>query len=385
LAHLSWEAPDQFIYDWRTARYSETPADQRPDIALVLVNDDSIARYFSRSPVDRALLAELVKAVDAAQPKAIGLDFIFDREAEPAKSEALRDAIKGAKAPIVLGVTTEREGPLSRENLQIQAEFVKATRNPEPRPAGTLFFGEQDEWITLGDDVIRTMGSPLGEGAYGTTFDLLLAGVDGPISMPKNRLIAWLLRPKDKKIDTFATLYVPTHKQVDGHGDGSALLPHTLDAALTGKIVIIGGDFIDRDQHRVPLSISTKARVPGAFIHAQIVAQLLDGRAIVEVPKAYEVVIVFLVCVVGYLISARFFIFGIELFSHLVFVAAIVIIGVILFSAWKIVLPTSTMFLGWLLGAIGGDHYERFAKIMSKLWFTAIDRLSRLKGIFEKQ
>jgi hypothetical protein len=109
---------------------------------------------------------------------------------------------------------------------------------------------------------------------------MLLAETRGPRTMPTNRLIAWLLRPKDNKRDTFATVYVPRHDPVDGSGDGHTVLPETLHAALRDKIVIIGGDFIDHDQHRIPLSIATKKPAPGAFIHAQIVAQLIDKRAI---------------------------------------------------------------------------------------------------------
>jgi CHASE2 domain-containing sensor protein len=156
---LSWDAPDELIDDWRTALLSEIPNDQSHDIALVLVDDNSVGRYLSRSPVDRGLIAELMKAVTAAQPKAIGLDFVFDRHSEPKTNDALVGAIKAAKeVPVILGVTTDREGPISPENLQLQDSFVDSTADPEPRPAGTLFFGEQEGGATLGDDVIRTMG-----------------------------------------------------------------------------------------------------------------------------------------------------------------------------------------------------------------------------------
>jgi hypothetical protein len=67
-------------------------------------------------------------------------------------------------------------------------------------------------------------------------------------------------------------------------------------------------------------------------------------------------------CVAGFLISSRYFLFGIELFSHFVFLIAIVCFGSFLFWEWKIVLPSSTMFAGWLLGAIGGTHYEKVTR-----------------------
>ena len=358
---LTWEAPDRFTYDWRAALYSEVPPETRTDIALVLISDDSLARYYSRSPVDRGLIAELIRAVDAAGPKGIGLDFIFDRRSEPCKNDALLKSIREAKSQVILGLTTGKEGPVSQENLEIQEDFIRGTGQPQPRPAGTLFFGEHEDWVTLGDDVVRTMGAPIGNRSNSKPFDLLLAEIAGAKEMPSNRLIDWLLRPKEGKYDTFATIYVPPHEPVDGLGDGSELLPKAITSVFKNKVVIIGGDFIDRDQHLIPLSIETKARVPGAFIHAQIVAQLIDGRMITELPRIYEVPIVFMVCFVSYLISARYFLFGIELFSHSIFLLVIILIGAIFFYKARIVLPTSTMASGWILGAIGGDHYDKFA------------------------
>jgi CHASE2 domain-containing sensor protein len=226
---LSWETarPDEFTYDWRTALFSGVPEGQRKDIALVLVDDSSVDQYRSRSPVDRGLIAELVKAVDAAKPKVIGLDFIFDRHSEPGRDAALRDAIRSAAAPVVLGVTTGREGPVTAANLPWQDEFLSSTATEPQKPllAGTLFFGEPEEKVTLGDNVVRKMGATLKDenGKYDKTFDLLLARQtekgkpkeeQKTIEIPQNRLIAWLLPPDQKGTDTFATLHIPESPQL---------------------------------------------------------------------------------------------------------------------------------------------------------------------------
>jgi CHASE2 domain-containing sensor protein len=170
------------------------------------------------------------------------------------------------------------------------------------------------------------------------------------------------------------TLYVPEHEPVDKGDEERTRLPGHFLAGLKhlkNKIVIIGGDFIDRDQHRIPFSVETKAPVPGAFIHAQIVAQLIDGKEIEEISKVSEVLLVFVISVFVFLISSEGFLFGIELFYHLLFVIVFVCLGIILFwGERKIVLPTSTLFLGWIVGVIGGTHYEKFASIIttSLLW-----------------
>jgi CHASE2 domain-containing sensor protein len=181
--HWSLEAPDEFANDWRVALFS--PAEERKDIALVLIDDNSVAKYLSRSPVDRGLIAELVKAIDAAEPKGIGLDFVFDRKAEKWKADALVKAIKDAKSPVILGVTTQREGPIKSEILEEQDKFIASTG----KPAGTLFFdGEEEARYTLGNYVVRKMGDRL-MGKYNCTFDMLLAGLHGKKKMPANRII----------------------------------------------------------------------------------------------------------------------------------------------------------------------------------------------------
>ena len=364
-AHLLPHAPDEFTYDWRTAIWSDRAVTQRSDIALIFINDRSIARYPSRSPVDRGLLAALVRALDRAEARLIGLDFAFDRHSVPSRDDDLVAAIKASRTDVVLAVTNEREGPLDPADLKWQCEFVSATG----RQAGTMFLGEQKRTaFTLGDNVVRTMGMPDQRGydcngqtyRYDRTFDMLLAGPGR--RFPDNRLIAWLL-PPNNAIDTFATIYIHEHDPVETGDDGRTVLPDYLFSALKGKIVIVGGDFLDRDQHRVPMSVDTGAPVAGAFIHAQIVAQLRDGRAIKELYKLVELIIIFAVCFVGFLLSSRYFLFSIELFAELVFLLSVVVVGILMFSLFKIVLPTSTIFLGWLLGAIGGSHYDKMVSI----------------------
>src|SRR5262249_53343890 len=95
------ETLDKFVGDHRLAWLSSQAKAQRQDIAVVLVTEETLLDYESRSPISRTLLAELVKAIDAARPKAIGLDIIFDRRT--AQDALLVAAVRRARAPIVLG------------------------------------------------------------------------------------------------------------------------------------------------------------------------------------------------------------------------------------------------------------------------------------------
>jgi len=128
-------APDRMTYDWRTALFSRTEPQTRKDIALVLIGDRSLARYPYQLPMDRGLLAQIVRTLDAAGAKAIGLDIIFDRATD--KDDILIDAIRGSKAPVVLGAIDSRLTGIEPENLAFQRAFLS---RPEIRQSATCIF-----------------------------------------------------------------------------------------------------------------------------------------------------------------------------------------------------------------------------------------------------
>ncbi len=109
-AKLLPAAPDKFTYDWRTYFLAEQAPTPRDDIAILLIDEHSLKGYSYISPIDRGLLAELVKYADASGAKAIGLDMILDRPTEPQKDEALAEAIRQARAPVILGAIDSRGG-----------------------------------------------------------------------------------------------------------------------------------------------------------------------------------------------------------------------------------------------------------------------------------
>jgi CHASE2 domain-containing sensor protein len=119
-------------------------------IALVYVTDNTLARLPYTTPIDRQLMADIINAVDAAGPKAIGLDFIFDRATEPAKDQALLDAIHQAKSPIILG-TIGAHGPEPSFGTDLLAK--------SQRPVGHLFFGDHHQVLIISDNVVRTSAS----------------------------------------------------------------------------------------------------------------------------------------------------------------------------------------------------------------------------------
>jgi hypothetical protein len=363
-AGLLPDAPDQFTYDWRTVLFSDAPQESRDDIAVVIVDEGSLDGYPYKSPVDRGLLAGLVRAIDAEHPKAIGLDFIFDAQTELAKDAALAEAIKSASAPIILGAIDDRAAGVRAKDFKFQDEFLARTG----RPAGHVFFADQSNRITLPDQAVRFMAQPLLASKYSQPFAKLLADIDGKKPDAGTTYIAWLAAPRRLASPIFPAFKVPSDRNDDGSPKTEppkrAWLP-----LLRDKIVLIGGGFSDRDRHLTPFSVADNERIPGVFIHAQIVAQLRDGRSIYAFSFWQEVLLAAGIFALGFLAAQRWALRKDEWLASGAAFVLLILTSFGLFFAYRLILPSSTLVVAWPLGLFFGNSYGRFIHRLTRRKF----------------
>ncbi len=357
---LTPEGPDEWTYDWRTLFLSQSADRQRDDIAIILIDENSMRDYDYISPVDRGLVAKLLQALDTVSPKAVGLDFIYDRRSDETKTRALIETIKSMHAPIVFGAIDGRVRGISPEDLQYQEDFIAKTG----REAGHVFFARQLEQLKIGDQVVRYMGERSPAPPRRKSIAQLLVektGANSP-SPPNSPYIAWLLPPRGD--DLFPLFRVPRHKP-----DASAevILPESWRQALRGKIVLIGGDFVDRDKHLTPLSVLDGAKMPGVVVQAQILAQLRDGRSLHEVPWQTELPLLGVIALLGFAVSRLVHVERREWLIYFTGLAALVVLGAVLFSTYAIIIPSTSLFFAWTAGVTGG-HYS--ATMTRKLRFA---------------
>ena len=347
-AQLLPAAPDKFTYDWRTYFLAEQAPHPRDDIAIIRIDERSLTGYNYVSPIDRGLIAEIVKRVDEAGAKAIGLDVIVDRPTEPQKDAALAEAIRQAHAPVILGAVDGRGGE-SAEGMAFQEDFIAKTG----RQAGHVFFAAERDQLTLSDQAVRFMLPP-SEQPRRPSFARLLADLDGKKPEPASPLIFWRRPPASGGADLFTAFAVPPHRDGNGTPKGS-VLPESWRGALAGKIVLIGGGFRDRDLHLTPLTVASHEPIHGVGIHAQILAQLRDGRSIHEMPWWVEFLIAAAVAGLGVYAARRWTLSGSSLISTTVAFLAIVTGGSLLFWMTHIALPSATLFLAWAAGLFAGN------------------------------
>lgn len=333
--------PEHWSADLRTAYLSTRKPSQNDRIAIIYVTEKSLEKFAYVSPTDRGLLADLVTAIDAAGPKVIGLDFIFDRPTDPPKDEALIAAIAKAKAAVVLGeIRPDAVGSASSQDFA--AQFQERTK----RPAGHLYFGEHHNPLIISDSVVRTTY----ENEHGgpPSFAEGIVRAAGINTKPISHYISWLRPPEDGS-ETFLTLNAET---VLASAANPGAVP--LSKLLKDRIVLVGGNFFDRDQHLTPFTVVTHSRSPGLFIHAQIIAQMIDGRTLTLPGPVWRFVLMVAAAAFGFWAGMR------SGEAHLLYelgtVVALILVGLLAFRFGDVIFPYTGTLLAWLAGAAAG-HY----------------------------
>ena len=247
------------------------------------------------------------------------------------------------------------------KNFEFQENFLSKTG----RPAGHLFFLDQHNRVTLPDQAIRSMASPLASTSSSSlprsAFAKLLADVDGVKPEPASSYIAWLSPPKRLAGTTFQTFHLESARNYDGSPRKDPLRNGWLPA-LKNKIVLIGANFIDRDQHLTPFSVVDDARMPGVLIHAQILAQLRDGRSIFVFSEWQEIVLVALVFGLGFIAAQRWALNKDEWTASAAAFGVLIIASLGMFWAYRLILPSSTLVLAWPIGIVFGNYYDRLLR-----------------------
>ena len=345
LAHLEyWTA------DWRTAFLSDTSDGEHPRLAVVVIDDKTLEPYPYLSPTDRGLVADIVSALKTAGAAVIGLDFYFVKATEPDKDAALLAALRpdASKVEIVLGVADERVG-LNESQRAFQDRYLAQIDRPE----GYL------NLKTEADGTIRYKPSAADTPTVSLSFAQAIALAAGAPTTNESSRIAWLRAPKGKA--PFAI--VRAEDLTAAARNPSSQSSRALLSRIGGRIVLVGVDRPFLDQHVTPLRVRSGTKTAGILVHAQIVAELLDGRSVRELTVRQTQLLVLGMglagCVLSWLASHHGFNLGRWTLATILFVA----IDVALFARWRLVLPFTMGMAAWVLGVTAGQFLSQSRRI----------------------
>ena len=253
-----------------------------PGIVIVAITEDTLAELRYRSPVDRSFLAGVLRALDQAGARAVGLDILFDQRTDAAKDAELGRVLRAMEAPVVV-VWADADDGLTGRQTAFLATYLEGVARASPR----FLADPQDGTVRQMDPEMVVAGERIPSLAAALAAAVGASVPEGPIEL------AYRVAPSHE---------TPPFVVVQAHN--VARLPPTLFA---GKVVLIGSDLPHSDRFRTPLSAAigeTGGPVSGVLIHAHALAQLMDGRKAPRGSFAVEVALVVALVFVGLAIAA---------------------------------------------------------------------------------
>jgi adenylate cyclase len=342
--------------DRRTAWFSPALPKPQPRVAIVTINDDTLDAYKAagtRSPLDRGMLAEIVRAIDHQGACALGLDVFVLRATVRDKDDALIAALADARMEVVAGVADARI-EMRPDQREYQAGFLARVG----RANGFLNLRKDNA-----DDAVRLHPRDAGDGLYPKSLSQRLAETVVPSLAARlpledsSRRIAWL-SAAPPAASPFLT--IPAHKIPDRLSTQRATcVPGgaTDETSLRNRIVLLGAHFPNIDQHRTPFTAVTGRDMWGVDIHAQMTAEFVEGqtRQIREPGPLLMRVILLALGALGFVTGWALWRSSIVYSLGWGFGAGLVVAaGLLSFYALNMVLPFAACVLMWVFGVTAG-------------------------------
>ena len=345
------EGSEHWTEDWLIHYFSPRLDKPYNAVAIVTVDPESLekAGLPSVPPADRAWMAKLIAAVSNAGALAIGVDFYFMTPTKPDKDGALANAIRNAKPPIVLAAVNE-----AYLKTDSQRKFLKDFIDKTGHKGGHIGLKRAKEIFSLGDRATRGVYHDDPDQGYPSLTSVLaglpeVRAVYGTHTIPEGQQrIDWLLEPE--------------RGEVFGHYAAHEILspqPCGKVPDLKGKIVLIGPDFAGLDQHTLPFTVGKEKATffPGVFVHAQALAQILDGRFFHGWSTAQQFLLLFCVGLLGAAVGWPFH--GMRADFLVGVVGSLLIVGLsVPFFLARMPFPTALAILTWGAAIWTGERVQ---------------------------
>jgi CHASE2 domain-containing sensor protein len=330
--------------DWRSALLADHTRDYHDRIVIVMVDVPSLGGVLV--PVPRDYTAKLIRAVDALAPRVIGFDFYFAQPQPEEKTQQLVDAINGARSLVLGGVdATARE--FTEDQFKYQAGFLARCN----KPVGYINLNNNDT------GVVRDSEPPLAGSPFQQSFarQIYRAAEPGKPPPPDTaRPIAWLTGPGRDGVP-FRT--ISAHKVLTPASEAERA---EVAAQIKDRVVLIGIDLTQIDSFRTPMNLLTDRKMRGVVVHAQTLAQMLDGRTLDNLDRQQALYFLAGLAVVGVVLSwilwrrSNFLSLGVA-------AAVLVAADAALYHWFRLVLPITFALFVWFLAVLAGRNLHVLA------------------------
>lgn len=268
-ARFAWQTPllmeaERALHDLRVMVLAPR-VDQDPRISLVVYTDETLRASGKRSPLDRKILADALRSIDAMRPKAIGIDILIDQP-QP-EDEYLLQVLRNMKTPVLLAYETDVSNPeqISVWQREYLEQFFRRTRPGPVRPASVRLVVDPDNvirrWPAHPDGLPPLLPVAVAGGA--SSFADYQGAIDYKVE-------------KDDEYPVFSKLPIDLL---------AGEIAPALHSQFAGRYVLIGGDITDLDDYETPMYRGDEQMTKGIEVQAQLLSQVLDGRKLFEIPS----------------------------------------------------------------------------------------------------
>ena len=286
LARFSWDLPitgeaERRLYDARAYMYAEQ-AEQDDRILLVVYTDNTLINLQKRSPLDRGLLADALRNIDAMGAQAIALDMLFDQPQD--EDTELIETLRGMQTPVAVGFaeTGQNADEIMFRQEEYLRSFLAELEGSKARPASVMLsdaFGVTRIWPEQVEGLPPVLGRAMLEDSGQA--DLTMPGYQGAIRyrLPKTETYVVDETTGETGEDT-----IPVFTSLDIELFANPDIAPGLAPLVEGRYVMIGGDIVDVDRVPTTFTSITAEVPPGLEVQASLLAQMLD-RAELPAPS----------------------------------------------------------------------------------------------------
>ncbi len=299
IARYSWALPggqeptaitsdaERALYDTR-AYLAADLVEQDDRIVLVVFDDQSLINLEKRSPLPRGALAEALRNLDGMGAKAIGIDILFDQP--QAEDFDLVETLRAMETPTSVAYATvaTNEADIVYQQQQFLDEFMLAVEEGETNAKRASIrldddFGSTRVWPDIVPDLPPLLGRSMLQDAGGPYEEF--AGYEGSIEYRRPLRADFEDDPEAEASDQaaveeplFLTLSIELFLDLD------PAVAEFVAQEIEGKYVLIGGDILDYDRVVTSFTSWTGFEPSGLSVHGELIAQMLDGKRLAQVP-----------------------------------------------------------------------------------------------------
>ena len=297
IARYSWVLPgsdeptpitnnaERALYDMRAYLATEL-VEQDDRIILVVFDDQALINLEKRSPLPRDALAEALGNLDQMGAKAIGIDILFDQP--QAEDQLLVDALRSMKTPTLVGyanMATNEDDIIYQQQLYLE-DFMAAIEEGDSNARRASIrldntFGATRVWPSIEPDLPPLLGRAMLAAAGGPVEEF--EGYTGSIEYRRALRADF---SEEELAGEEAVVEQPLFQSlsIELFLDLDPAVAEFVAEQIKGKYVLIGGDILDYDRVETSLTSWTGFEPSGLSVHGEIIAQMLDGQRLPQVP-----------------------------------------------------------------------------------------------------